>query len=197
MNRRRVTRAYKMGARAEAAAATHRAILDAAIRRFGEHFYDEVPIADVARDAGVTVQTVLRRFGSKDGLVEAATTLALEQVRRERWDSTPGDVDAAVRNLVAHYESWGDRSLRFLAQEQRVPAMRRVTDAGRALHHAWVDDAFAPRLSAVRGPARARLRARLIAATDVYVWKIFRRDLALGAEAAEVTIRELVRAVLA
>ncbi len=190
-------RAYRMGVRAEAAAATHGRILEVAIRLLGDLSYDEVSLAEVARGAGVTVQTVLRRFGSKEGLTEAATALGVERVRAERWSSPPGDLDAAVRGLLAHYEAWGDRSLRFLAQEQRVAAMGGVVRAGRALHHDWVDHVFAPWLSRRRGAVRARLRARLIAVTDVYVWKIVRRDLGLDGQAAEATLRELVAAVVA
>lgn len=185
-----------MEARALSAADTHRRILEAAIQRLGDRFYDEVSLADVARDAGVTVQTVLRRFGSKEGLAEAATTLGVERVRAERFASPPGDLDAAVGNLVAHYEAWGERSLRLLAQEDRVAPIRRVTDAGRAVHHEWVDHAFAPWLSRARGAARARLRARLIAVTDVYVWKVLRRDLGLDAREAGTALRELVAAVV-
>lgn len=190
-------RAYRMGARAEAAAETHRRILEAAIQLFGERLYDEVSLADVAGAAGVTGQTVLRRFGSKEGLTEAAIALGVEEVRRQRWAAPAGDVVAAVRGLVEHYETWGERSLRFLAQEQRTPAMGRVTALGRALHHQWVERAFEPWLSAARGAQRQRLRARLIAVTDVSVWKIMRRDLGLDARATELTLRELVTAVLA
>ena len=193
----RRTRPYRMGARAEAAAATRRRILEAALGQLGGRYYDEVALADVAREAGVTVQTVLRLFGSKEGLAEAATALGVERVRAERWSAAPGDLRAAVRGLLAHYEAWGEKSLRFLAQEGRVPAMRRVTDAGRALHHEWVDHVFAPWLARKGGASRARLRARLVAVTDVYVWKIFRRDLGLEPQAAEATLRELVAAVVA
>ena len=193
----RRVRAYRMTARAEAAAATRRRILEAAIRHFSDRFYDEVSLAEVAREAGVTVQTVLRRFGSKEGLAEAATALGVERVRAERFSYPPGDLDAAVRGLLAHYEEWGERSLRLLAQEERVAAMRRVTDAGRALHHEWVDHVFSPWLSRERGARLARLRARLVAVTDVYVWKILRRDLGLDPRAAGATLRELVAAVVA
>ena len=186
-----------MDTRAKAASATHGRILEAAIRQLGERFYDEVALADVAGEAGVTVQTVLRRFGSKEGLTEAATALGVSRVRAERWSSPPGDLDAAVRGLVGHYEAWGERSLRFLAQEERIPAMRGVVEAGRALHREWVEHAFAPWLAKKRGPARDRLRARLVAVTDVYVWKVVRRDLGLDARATETTLRELVAAVVA
>jgi AcrR family transcriptional regulator len=190
------TRPYRLGERARTAEATHRRILEAAIRLLGERLYDEVTLADVARDAGVTVQTVLRRFGSKEGLTDAAAARGAQEVRAHRWASPSGDLDAAMHILAAHYETWGDRSLHLLAQEARVDAMRRVTEAGRTLHHEWVDHVFDPQLAAVRGAARERLRARLIAATDVYVWKIMRRDLGLDAAATALAMRELVAAVI-
>ena len=196
MNSSRPARSYRMGARAEAAAATHGRILEAGIRQLGDRAYDEVSLAEVAREAGVTVQTVLRRFGSKEGLAEAATVLGVERVRAGRFRSVPGDLDGAVRGLLAHYEEWGDRSLRFLAQEERVSAMRDVVRAGRALHHEWVDHAFAPWLARRRGVARSRLRAQLVAVTDVYVWKVLRRDLGLDPRGLETTLRELVAAVV-
>jgi AcrR family transcriptional regulator len=192
----RAARPYRMGARADATAETRRRILDATVRSLGERLYDEVSLADVAGEAGVTVQTVLRHFGSKEGLTEAAAAREVEQVRAARWSPPPGDVDAALRALATHYEAWGDRVLRLLAQEERVPAIRRLTDAGRVLHHEWVDHVFGPRLAQARGAARARLRARLIAGTDVYVWKILRRDLGMDPKAAELAMRELVAALV-
>ena len=189
-------RRYRMGARAEAVGATGRRILESAIGEFGARTYDEVTLADVAAAAGVTVQTVLRRFGSKEGLVEAAGESGAEEVRRTRWSAPAGDVDAAMRDLAEHYEAWGDRSLHFLAQEARVGAMKRVVEAGRALHHEWVDHVFEPWIRAAEGGVRRSLRARLIAATDVYVWKILRRDLGLGPRVAAGAMRDLVRDIL-
>lgn len=191
-----VTRSYRMSARADAAAETHRRIVDAAIERLAESSYDEVSLADVAEAAGVTVQTVLRRFGSKEALAEAAAAAGTEVVRRERFASAPGDVPAAMADLAAHYEAWGDRSLRLLGQEERSPALRRAVAGGRALHHAWVDHAFGPQLAAAKGAARRRLKAKLAAVTDVYTWKVLRRDLGLDAKATARSMRELVFAVL-
>lgn len=190
-------RAYRMSARADAAATTTADVLAVASRHFSERFYDEVSLGDVASDAGVTVQTVLRHFGSKEQLIAAAVGVGLETVRRERSAAPVGDVEGAIANLVAHYEIWGDRSLLFLAQEGRVAALRELTDAGRALHYEWVERAFEPWLAQVEDDARVRLRARLIAVTDVYVWKVMRRDLGLDATATEVSLRELVLAAVA
>ena len=155
----RRTRRYRMDTRAKAASATHGRILEAAIRQLGERFYDEVALADVAGEAGVTVQTVLRRFGSKEGLTEAAATaLGVSRVRcAERWSSPPGASTRRCAGSSATTRRAGRASLRFLAQEERIPAMRGVVEAGRALHREWVEHAFAPWLAKKRGPARDRL----------------------------------------
>src|ERR687886_3118575 len=113
-------RPYRMVARADAAQATARAIVAAARRLFAEQPYDEVSLTAVAAQAGVTVQTVLRRFGAKDKLFAAAARERSEEIRAEREAGTPGDVS----DLVAHYERWGDEQLHLIAHEARTPAIR-------------------------------------------------------------------------
>src|SRR5918997_3412654 len=73
-------RPYRMRARAEAAAETGRRILGAVIELHMERFFDQVSLEDIAERAGVTVRTVIRRFGSKERLVEAATEAINMQV---------------------------------------------------------------------------------------------------------------------
>jgi AcrR family transcriptional regulator len=181
-----------MGARAQAAAQTARDILDATVGLYSQRFFDQVSLEDIAERAGVTVQTVLRRFVSKDRLLEEAMEWASRDLERRRSEVPAGDVDAAVRRAVDDYEEWGDAVLRLLAQEDRVPAMRRLTDRGRELHYEWVDRVFGLQLAARRGAARGRLRAQLIAVTDVYTWKLFRRDLGLGRRETERALLELI-----
>jgi AcrR family transcriptional regulator len=188
-------RPYRMRARAEAAAETGRRILEAVIELHMERYYDQVSLEDVAERAEVTVQTVIRRFGSKERLIVAATEAANRQVVRQRDQAPVGDIEGAVKNLVDHYEEWGDGVLRLLAQEERVVAFRAVTDAGRALHYEWVERVFAPLLAKRAGKARRRLLAELIAICDVYFWKLLRRDLGLSREQTELAIRETILAL--
>ncbi len=188
-------RPYQMRARAEAAAETGRRILEAVIELHTERFFDQVSLEDIAERAGVTVQTVIRRFGSKERLIEAATEMANRQVVRQRDQAPVGDIEGAVKNLVDHYEEWGDGVLRLLAQEERVPAFRSVTDAGRALHYQWVERTFAPLLAERTGKARRRLLAELIVICDVYFWKLLRRDVGLSREQTELAIRETILAL--
>ena len=185
-----------MTARAEASAATGQRILEAAQRLFGELPYDQVSLQAVAERAGVTVQTVLRRFDSKEQLFTAAADQTSRQIRGEREAAPVGDVAGVVRNVVDNYERWGDHFLNLLAQEQRTAAVRAATDRGRRYHHAWVERCFAPLLARVPPPEGERRLAQLVAVTDLYVWKVLRRDLGLPRDETEAAVRDLVRRIV-
>jgi AcrR family transcriptional regulator len=187
-------RRYTMGARAAAAAVTHERILESATLEFLTRPYEQVSLEDVATRAGVTVQTVLRRFGSKEALVAAAAAAGLERVQAERDLAPIGNLVGAVHNLMDHYEEWGERVLRMLAQEEQVPPLRNVVDAGRTLHRRWVERTFAPWLRGARA-SRGRRLAQLVAVTDVYVWKLLRRDQGLSRSATEQAVFEIVQLI--
>src|SRR5690349_3880400 len=100
-----------MTERAEAAEATRRRILSAATELAGERFLDEISLEDIAARAGVTVRTMIRRFGNRAALVEAAIKAANAQVSARRDETPPGDVADAVDALFDDYERWGDSLL--------------------------------------------------------------------------------------
>jgi AcrR family transcriptional regulator len=185
-----------MVARARAAEATRDKILEAARGLFGELPYDQVSLNAVAARAGVAVQTVLRRFGSKEDLLAAVAAWRSARIRAERDAAQVGDLAGAIANLVEDYERWGTEVLHFLAQEDRIPAIREVTQRGRAYHHAWVRRVFAPQLRRLVPEQRERRIVQLIAATDLYTWKILRRDLGLGRAEVEEALRDLAGQIL-
>lgn len=191
-----IKRPYRMRARAEAVAETGRRILEATIDLGPELLSDQATLDDVATRAGVTVQTVLRRFGSKEGLISAAAEEVGSRVWDQRNEAPVGDITGAVRNLVEHYEEWGDNTLRLLAHEDRYPVVRTHTDRGRAGHYEWVERTFAPFLAERADEERERLRAELIAICDLYVWKILRRDLDFGREQTEIALEEMISALV-
>jgi AcrR family transcriptional regulator len=184
-----------MGVRAEQVEATRDRILSSAAESFTTRFFDDVSLDEVATAARTTVQTVIRHFGSKDALFRAAADWMSDRMVAPREGAGPGDVDTAIKGLVEHYEQWGGAVLLVLAQEEHVPAIRPVTDEGRAYHRAWVGQHFANLLDGRRGAARARLQAQLAAVTDVYTWKLLRRDSGLSRSQTEIAIRELVEAL--
>ncbi len=57
--------------RARQYASTHQRIYDAAMRLFGERGYEEVPIAQIAAAAGVSVPTFYAHYTGKDELIMA------------------------------------------------------------------------------------------------------------------------------
>jgi AcrR family transcriptional regulator len=181
--------------RSEGAARTHQAIIQAAFDLYSERDFDEVSLDDVAAQAGVAVRTLLRRFGSKEALLDAVAEAADREMEGRRQEVPPGDAAAAVRCAVTDYESYGDAIMRLLSQEDRVAAFGRVAERGRRLHHQWVERAFAPQLSGRSRAARRLLRAQLIVITDVYTWKLMRRDLRVGRSATVEALREMVAGV--
>src|SRR6478735_8694601 len=188
------TRTYTMTARAEATAETRRRILQACVDVHSERLVSHIGLDDIAQRAGVSVQTVLRHFGSRAGLVEEALAFAQAAVGEER--RTPaGDVDAAVHSIVAHYENQGDQVMLMLAQEESEPLMARVAGDGRELHRRWVEEVFAPFLPTSPGE-RAGAVDLLVVATDVYTWKLLRRDRGLSRADTEDRINTLLQAVL-
>ncbi|MFT3871405.1 MAG: TetR/AcrR family transcriptional regulator [Nocardioides sp.] len=186
-------RPYAMRARAKSVEETRRRILDAAVRLADDRLIADISLSATAETAGVSVQTVLRQFGTRARLIEAATEHALTMVGEERR-TVPGDVDAAVSTVLAHYEARGDATLLLLAQEQTDPVVRRITDAAKQLHRIWVTDSFAPQLAA--NDDNEELVDLLVVATDLYTWKLLRRDRGLSRRRVHQRMTALVRAVL-
>ena len=190
------TRNYRMQARAQGVQRTRERILTAARRRFLEMPYDDIRLAEVAAEAGVTQQTLLNHFTSKEGLALAVVEFLEPEITALRGPVLPGDVAGFVRGIIRQYEALGDANVRLAAVAERIPALSAGLDHARARHTAWLEAAFGGQL-----PADARERRRVLAAlyavTDVGTWKLLRRD--LGDSRAETTIvlQSLIRAALA
>jgi AcrR family transcriptional regulator len=184
-----------MTVRAAAADATRKRIVEAAVEAFSTRWFEDVTVRDVARDAGVALQTVRNHFGSKEDLFLAATEAFSADIDLARSEAVPGDIRGAVVTLVDDYEGSGDAILRLLASEGRVPAVQAVLARGRASHQAWVERVFTTALSGLKGKRRARRIAQLVVATDVYTWKLLRRDKRLDRDQTIIAMCELVNAL--
>lgn len=187
------TRPYKLGARAAAMEQTRSRIIEAALGLWRERWYDEVTLADVARAAEVSVQTVVNHFHGKEGLVEAVADWMTPRVEAVR-EAPVGDLPRIVTALFDDYEVYGEATVRWNAEAARVPAIAGVLGHARASHRAWLERVFADRLPA-RGAARERGLVLHYSATDVHLWKLWRRDLGLSRQTAERAMRDLLTAV--
>ena len=185
-----------MSARAEAAAATGERILDAVTELFWERPTDQISLAEVAQRSGVTVQTVIRRFGGKEDLLVAAAERQMGRTSAER--RTPADdPDKAVEVLLDHYEEHGRGVLRLLAAEESAPALARFAQMGRELHRDWCERAFPSALAPLDGADRARRLAQVVAVCDVYTWKLLRLDAGLSRAQTHLALLELLGPLLA
>ncbi len=189
-------RRYRQTARAESAAATGRRIVAAFLKRLGEQWYDEITLDQVAGDAGVTVQTVVRRFGGKAGLLAEAIQ-AMVRSAGERRATPPGDPERLARNLVDDYERSGDTIIRLLAVEPRHAALREHLAPARRRHRGWIARAFAADLEPLGAKDRQAALDGLVVATDVYTWKLLRRDMGRSVAATRGAIVGMIRSTLA
>ena len=188
-------RPYRQSARAESAEATGRLILEAFLARLMEQWFDEITLDRVAEDAGVTVQTVVRRFGGKEGLLTSAVQVMGAQIEAQRA-APPGDMDRLVENLIGDYEKTGDAVIRLLALEPRHAALKKVLDFGRGEHQRWVSAVFADSLSKLGPVDRQRALDALVIVTDVYTWKLLRRDMGRSVRATAATMKDLIKGTL-
>ncbi|HET6509062.1 MAG TPA: TetR/AcrR family transcriptional regulator [Baekduia sp.] len=188
------TRQYRMRERAASTAATRQRIIDATLELYLEQWFDDITLKQIAARAGVALQTVVNHFGTKEDVAAAVLEYQAEG-RLARPPATPDDVAGAIDILIDNYEHVGDAVIRALALEVRRPALRTFLDGGRADHRRWVEASFPAALTGLRGAARQRRLDLLACATDVYTWKLLRRDRGLGAAATKKAIRELVEAL--
>lgn len=188
-------REYRQTARADAAQATADRILEVFAARVRESWFEEIRLEDIAREAEVSVPTIVRRFGGKDGLLqETYRRMGQEVMDRRRIE--PGDIAGCIRVVTEDYEDTGDLVMRALAQEDRHAPIKGMTDLGRRSHRKWVSEAFSPWLEPL-DPAEAERRLdALVIATDVYIWKLVRRDMGRPVSALRQTMARLIAAAL-
>jgi len=189
------TRSYRMQARAEAAEQTRLRIIGAAIELAFEKPVASITLPVIAERASVSVQTVLRQFGSRDALVEQAAESGRAAVRAER-PADPDDIESSLDALIEHYEARGDGALLLLGQEGWDRIAADLTRDGKLLHRDWAARTFARTLDALSDSRRVETLDLLVVATDVYAWKLLRRDRALTRDDTASRMRMLVAAII-
>ena len=181
------SRPYDMRGRTAAVEATRVRITESAQRLFLERWYDDVTIALVADAADVSGQTVLNHFGDKEGLFAAVVEHTSEEMLGRRDQAEPGDISGAIEILVDDYEITGDATMRLLAVEHRVPSVRETMDTGRRHHRDWVE----------RTLGSHGLTDELVVVTDVYAWKLLRRDRCLSRDRTVAAMTRMAEALIA
>ncbi len=152
-----------------------------------------VTLPAIAKGAKVTVQTVMRQMGSRDGCLSAVAKIVSERINSQRGHTKPGDVNSAVSTLMDHYESESALILNLLEQANKGETFaKRTTESGRKYHRNWVVHCFGPLV----GDARQERIDALVAATDIYIYKLIRLDIGRSIKATKAVINRLIRGIL-
>ena len=175
--------------------ATRERIVQAALELALEQAYEDITLAAIAEAAGVSHQTVLNHFASKENVAAAAAELLGRQTQAARDGAAPDDQRGAIAILVGEYERFGDANARWAVASERLGSLAPLLDRARAGHQAWLDRIFSDRLPKAPAARRHAIHA-LHAATDVYTWKLLRRDLQLSRADTERIMLELVYGIL-
>ena len=111
-------RVYDNSRREAAALETRRAVIDAAHRLFLQNGYGGTSLADVARAAGVSVQTVYGQLGSKRALLKEVIDVAIA------GDHEPIAIKDRAEAHAVEAEPDGERKLRMFARMTATIASR-------------------------------------------------------------------------
>jgi AcrR family transcriptional regulator len=192
------TRTYRQDLRAQQTQATGDRIVRTAVALVKKmRRTADITLEDLSRESDVTVRTILRRFGSRDGVLEAAFAEIKKEFEGYRAPTPPGDVGEAVKSLLEQYERIGDLNIRALEQEHQFPLVHRALAEARGIHRKWLEHTFGPQLGGFTARERDARVTALYAATDVYLWKLLRRDLKVDRRETEAALLRLVQGALA
>src|ERR1700681_3343681 len=135
---------------------THERIVRVAARRFRERGLEGIGVADVMKEAGVTVGGFYKHFGSRDELVVEALATAFKDV--DVWEERAADMARLLQSYLT--ESHRDAPGTGCAMGALLGDMTRGSKSARAVYTERVKRsvAFSSTLlpSAPRGNRRAR-----------------------------------------
>jgi AcrR family transcriptional regulator len=187
------TRPYRSELRAEQAEATRSRIIDAAIRVMAGGIAT-LSIPDVAREAGVSVPTIYRHFGTKRDLVDAIYPHLASRAGIGRIDA-PRSVEEfreMVRNVFGRLETLGEVARAAMSSPASDEARRRQMPARQALSRQFVATVM-PQGSATD---RERLSRVLLVLTSSSGMRMWRDQQGVSVDTAADDIHWLIRTVL-
>lgn len=170
-------RSYQMSARADQVARNDQKIRDAVAELWLKLPLPELTLEKVAARSGVTVRTILRKYGSKEGLIKNLIENDGGRFTSKRMQVTPGDLPGILDALLEEYELMGDAIIRTLTVEYEFPSTAVILEKARAIHRDWCARVFSPFLPDPSTEPYEIILSSFISATEFYLWKLMRKDL--------------------
>ena len=177
MKPKKGNRNYNMVARADLVAQNEQNIMKATAELWLKLPIKEITLEKVAEISGVTVRTILRKFGSKEGLLEACIENDTSSPIQDRNLAKVGNLYSILTTLLKEYEEMGDAMARTIAAENEFPIVKKLLLRGQKEHRKWCEEKFAPFLPKPDDLNYESHLLAFIAATEIYLWKLLRRDL--------------------
>ena len=187
-------RSYRSDLRAEQAATTRERILDATVRVMARGLAD-VTVPAVAREAGVSVPTVYRHFGTKRDLL-AALQPHLQQRAGINPNALPSSIDELRGSLVTLLGGMDglDDVMRAALASPAAEEVRRVHAPNRVALARRVVDGIARQLSEADRDRITRLLVIMTASSALRIW---RDDFGASVEEIADDIDRTLRAAIA
>ena len=162
MRRVKQVRKYDASRRRRKAEQSHDAILEAARAAFIRAGYATTTVAEIARAAGVSVETIYKRFGGKPGLVRALYERGLAgrgsvpaPHRSDAMSDTEPDPHVIVHN-------WGTLAAEVSPLVSQIALLVRSAAATEPALSFMLEEADAQRLTRMRHNARKLARRGLL-----------------------------------
>lgn len=165
-----------MEKRAKKVARTEKRIMEAVTCLWKDFSINEITLEKVAELADVSVRTLIRKYSSKEGLFEECIKKDAANIEKVRANACVGDIESIVTHLMNEYEEYGDAVARTLAVEDDLDIAGKILAEGRRYHKQWCARVFAPFLPEPEDNCYENKLMAFVAATDLYMWKLIRRD---------------------
>lgn len=186
-----MTRQYTQTTRSDQTLARRQQMIQAVFALMERGSIGQVTLQGVADEAGVSLKTVVRHFGSKEELLRQAMDEA-RQVEEDNRAVPVGDPEAVCRTLAERYELMAEQIYRMGDLELTHQWLADWVQMARTSHLNWLADAFEPWLPA-ESPEREDRLMCLFSATEIRSWWAIRQRFGYSPERARtVMLRQLL-----
>jgi AcrR family transcriptional regulator len=189
-------RPYRQVARAEATYDLSQRIVASFLSALKTQWLDDITLNAIAAEARTTRQTVLRLFGSKDGLLAAAIDIWPDEVAKtysRPQCKTPEELASAMVDML---EDLGPMFLRLLALAPRHSELKRFVALGRERHRQWFIESLSGFLNDLPPEAVEQAIAECLIATDTYTWSLLRHEFGRSRAQTQATMATMMRRAL-
>lgn len=188
-----MARQYTQTTRHETTRARRRQMIEAVLALIERGSISEVTLQGVADEAGVSLKTIVRHFGSKEELLRQAM-LEARGLEEEQRPLPVGDLDGVCRVLGKRYDEMAEFVYRMGDLELSYDWLSDWVQMARRSHLDWLAAAFEAWLPP-EGPEREDRLMCLFGATEIRSWWTLRERFGYDPARARAVMRRQLEAL--